>query len=110
MAATMKPEVMAQLRKASDFYSLTKGVLELCQPYGPVHSFKLVHKRGAARIVCFIELQSRKQQPALVRALGATVINGSARLDIPVAEEFDGGFRVAPLHIERRREAAQVSS
>jgi len=110
MAATMKPEVMAQLREVSDFYSLTKGVLELCEPYGPVHSFRLVHNRSAARIVCFIELQSQKQQPALVRALGATEIDGSACLDIPVAEGIDGGFRVAPLHIERRREAAQVSS
>ena len=106
----MKPEVMEQLRDASDLYSLTKGVLELCEPYGPVHSFRLVHNRGAARIVCFIELESQKQQPALVRALGAKVIDGSACLDIPVAEEYGGGFKVAPLHIERRREAAQVSS
>ena len=105
----MKPEVMEQLRDASDFYSLTKGVLELCEPYGPVHSFKLVHNRGAARVVCFIELESQKQQPALARALGAKLINGSACLDIPVAEEYGGGFRVAPLHIERR-EAAQVSN
>ena len=101
---------MQQLREAHDLYSLTKAVLELCEPYGPVHSFKVVHNRGAARVVCFIELESPKQQPALVRSLGAKVINGSACLDIPVAEEFDGGFRVAPLHIERRREPAQVSS
>jgi RNA recognition motif. (a.k.a. RRM, RBD, or RNP domain) len=106
----MKPEVMEQLREAADIYSLTKGVLELCAPYGPVHSFKLVHNRGAARVVCFIELESQKQQPALARALGAKVINGSACLDIPVAEEFGGGFRVAPLHIEPRREAAQVTN
>ena len=65
-------------------------MLALCEPYGPVHSFKLVHNRGAARVVCFIELESPKQQPALVRALGAKVINGSACLDIPVGEEFGG--------------------
>ena len=46
----MTPEVMEQLREAHDLYSLTKGVLELCAPYGPVHSFRLVHNRGAARI------------------------------------------------------------
>jgi RNA recognition motif-containing protein len=106
----MKPEVMEQLRDAHDLYSLTKGVLELCEPYGPVHSFTLVHNRGAARIVCFIEIESQKQQPALVRALGAKVINGSACLDIPVGEDFGGGYRVAPLHLQPRHEAAQVSN
>jgi len=101
---------MEQLREARDLYSLTKGVLELCAPYGPVHSFRLVHNRGAARVVCFIELESQKQQPALVRALGAKVINGSACLDIPVGEEFSGGYRVAPLRLRPRHEAAQVTS
>src|SRR5205823_26512 len=67
----MRPEVMEQLREAHDIYSLTKGVLELCEPYVPVHSFKLVHNRGAARVVCFIELESQREQPALVRALVA---------------------------------------
>ena len=84
----MRPEVAHQLRDAPDLYSLTKGVLGLCEPYGPVHSFKVVHNRGAARVVCFIELESAKHQPALVRALGAKVINGSACLDIPVSEAF----------------------
>jgi len=99
---------MQRLREANDLYSLTRGVLALCQPYGPVHSFRLVHNRGAARVVCFIELESPKQPPALVRALGAKVINGSACLDIPVNEEFGGGdFKVAalPMH-QLRREAA----
>src|SRR5947207_9937361 len=84
----MRPEVMQRLRGANDLYSLTKDLLGLCQPYGPVHSFRLVHNRGAARVVCFIELESPKQQPALVRALGAKVINGAACLDIPVGESF----------------------
>ena len=99
---------MEQLRDTHDLYSLTKAVLELCEPYGPVHSFRLVHNRGASRVVCFIELESPKQQPALVRALGAKVINGSACLDIPVNEEFGGGdYKVAalPMH-QLRREAA----
>src|SRR5437868_6320368 len=106
----MTPEVMQRLREAHDLHTLMRDVLGLCRPYGPVHSFRLVHNRGAARVVCFIELESPKQQPALVRALGAKVINGSACLDIPVAEEFGGGFRVAPLHMQSRREAAQVTN
>jgi hypothetical protein len=98
----MRHDVMARLREASDFYSLTKDVLGLCQPYGPVHSFKLVHNRRAARVVCFIELESPKHQPALVRALGAKVINGSACLDIPVSEDFEGGdYKVAAMPVHR---------
>ena len=49
------------------------------------------------QVVCFIELESPKQQPALVRALGAKVINGSACLDIPVSEDFGSDPRLAPL-------------
>jgi hypothetical protein len=49
-----------------------------------VHALKLVHNRGAGRVVCFIEMESPKQQPALVRALGAKVIDGAACLDVPV--------------------------
>ena len=102
----MRPDVISKLRDASDLFSLTKGVLALCEPYGAVHSFKLVHNRGAARVVCFIELESAKQQPALVRALGAKVINGSACLDIPVSEEF-GGDRPVPVSVAAlRREVA----
>src|SRR3954462_11824570 len=84
----MRPEVMQRLREAHDLHSLTRDVLDLCEPYGPGHSFKLVHNRGAARVVCFIELESPKQQPLLVRALGAKVIHRSACLDIPVSDEF----------------------
>ena len=104
---------MEQLREAHDIYSLTRGLVELCEPYGPVHSFKLVHNRGAARVVCFIELESPKQQPALVRALGAKVINGSACLDIPVNEEFGGGYKVTALPVHQLRHepaASQVTN
>ena len=100
---------MQRLREANDLYSLTRGVLALCQPYGPVHSFRLVHNRGAARVVCFIELESPKQQPALVRALGAKVINGSACLDIPVNEEFGGGYKVAALPVHQLRHEPAAS-
>ena len=84
----MRPDVTAQWSEARDLNTLTETVLGLCEPYGPVHAFRLVHNRGAARVVCFIELESPRQQPALVRALGAKVINGAACLDIPVGEDF----------------------
>jgi hypothetical protein len=108
MTLEMRPDVANQLRDARDLYSLTKGVLGLCEPYGPVHSFRLVHNRGAARVVCFIELESPKQQPALVRALGAKIINGSACLDIPVGEDFGGGYRITalPIHLAHHGAAA----
>jgi len=84
----MRPDVTEQLSAARDLHSLTEAVLVLCEPYGPVHAFRVVHNRGAARVICFIELEAQKQQPALVRALGAKVINGAACLDIPVREDF----------------------
>ncbi|HYL89801.1 MAG TPA: RNA-binding protein [Burkholderiales bacterium] len=102
----MRPEVMQQLRDAQDLHSLTRDVLGLCEPYGPVHSFKLVHNRGAARVVCFIELESPKQQPALVRALGAKVIHGAACLDIPVGEDFGADTRLASVPILRHEVVA----
>jgi hypothetical protein len=99
----MRPEVMQRLREAHDLHSLTRDLLGLCEPYGPVHSFRLVHNRGAARVVCFIEVESPKQQPALVRALGAKVINGSACLDIPVGEDFGGDARPVSLPVRPLR-------
>jgi hypothetical protein len=111
MASPMRPEIISKLRNANDLFSLTKGVLALCEPYGAVHSFKLVHNRGAARVVCFIELESPKQQPALVRALGAKVINGAACLDIPVGEDFGASERDLPVSVAAlRREAAPVQA
>lgn len=84
----MKSEVMDKLRGARDFHALTRALLALCEPFGPVHAFRLVHNRGAGRVVCFIEMESPKQQPALVRALGAKLIDGSACLDVPVEDDF----------------------
>jgi RNA recognition motif. (a.k.a. RRM, RBD, or RNP domain) len=97
----MKAEVMDKIAGARDFYSLTKALLAMCEPFGPVHSLKLVHNRGAARVVCFIEMESPKEQPALVRALGAKVSDGAACLDIPVSEDF-----VHPSVATRSRPAA----
>jgi hypothetical protein len=80
---------MKQSIEARDFRALTKGILDLCEPFGPVHSFKLVHNRSAGRVACLIELQSVKQQPALARAIGARTINGSVCLEIEVSPEFE---------------------
>ena len=80
----MKPELVEKLSGARDFYTLTQGVLSLCEPFGPVHSFRLVHNRRAATVACFIELESPKQQPALARALGTRASNGEVCLEIPV--------------------------
>ena len=80
---------MESLSEAGDFYSLTKGILALCAPFGPVHSFKLVHNRGASRVTCLIELKSQTQQPRLARALGGRAINGSVCLEIEVSRDFE---------------------
>jgi len=87
----MKPEVLDTLGEVRDFYGLTKAVLELCEPYGPVHAFRMTHNRGVARVACLVELESPKQQERLVRALGARTVNGAASLEIPVTSEFTGG-------------------
>ena len=86
----MKPEVLDTLGDAPDFYALTKAVLALCEPYGPVHAFRMTHNRGAARVACLVELESPKQQEKLARALGARTVNGAASLEIPVTDQFTG--------------------
>ena len=88
---------MQRLREAHDLHTLTRDLLGLCEAYGSVHSFKLVHNRGAARVVCFIELESPKQQPALARALGTRTLNGGVCLDIPVRKDFATGGKVVAL-------------
>ena len=101
----MKPELVQKLSDAHDFYALTKGVLAMCEPYGPVHAFRLIHNRGAARVACLIELESEKQQPALARALGGKVLNGAACLEIPVDRDFGATRKVvtiAPQPYEQR--------
>jgi hypothetical protein len=94
----MRPEVAEKLAEARDLYALTKAVLSMCEPYGPVHAFRLTHNRGAARVACLIELESLKQQPLLARALGVKVLNGAACLEIPVGRDFGDGTKVmAPV-------------
>lgn len=91
----MKPEFMDRMRDARDFCALTRGVLAACEPYGPVHSFKLVHNPGAGNVACIIELELQKQQPALARALGGRALNGSVCVEIPVRKDFEARPRVA---------------
>ena len=93
----MKPDVLEKLSDSRDFYALVKGVLSLCEPFGPVHAFRLIHNRGASRVACFIELESPKQQPALARALGTRTLNGGVCLDIPVRKDFASGGKVVAL-------------
>jgi hypothetical protein len=93
----MKPEIADKLSDANDFYALTKAVLSLCEPYGPVHAFRMVHNRGSARVACLVEMESPKQQQALARALGGRVLNGAACLEIPVEKDFGATRKVAIL-------------
>lgn len=85
----MSPLITEFTSEARDFYALTKHILARCEPFGPVHSFKLVHNRGASRVACLIELESPQQQPALARALGGRALNGSVCLEIPVGRDFE---------------------
>lgn len=93
----MRPDGTEKLRDAGDFYALTKGVLTLCEPFGPVHSFRFVHNRGAASVACYIELESPKQQPALARALGTRTLNGAVCLEIPVRKDFGSHGKAVAL-------------
>lgn len=110
----MKPDVVEKLRDSRDFYSLAKGVLALCEPFGPVHSFRLVHNRGASSVACFLELESPKQQIALVRSLGMREALGAVCLEIPVRKDFASLGKVLPLaapgSFESRLSTASASS
>ena len=110
MGLAMKPEVLKKLGSAPDFYALTKSVLALCEPYGPVHAFRMIHNRGAARVACFIELESTKQQPALARALGSSVVNGAVCIEIPVEREFPDRGNVVALAASGAAERERVSA
>jgi hypothetical protein len=42
----MGPGLLESASQTLDFCALTRDILALCEPFGPVHSFKLVHNRG----------------------------------------------------------------
>jgi hypothetical protein len=100
----MKPDLLQKLSSARDLYALTRSVLVLCEPYGPVHSFKLTHNRGTSRVACVIELESPKQHPALARETGARAMSGAVCMEIPVSRDFDAAGRM-PLPQQRPLEA-----
>jgi hypothetical protein len=106
----MTPELLEDTSQARDFCALTKVILSLCEPFGPVHSFKLVHNRGAHRVACLIELESMKDQAALARALGGRTINGSVCVEVEVRRDFEAGparvVAIAPSSASEDRAAA----
>ena len=89
----MAPDLLESASQTLDFCALTKDILALCEPFGPVHSFKLVHNRGAARVACMIELESPKQEPALARALGGRSVNGAVCVEFEVGRDFEAATR-----------------
>jgi hypothetical protein len=93
----MNPDIADKLGDTQDFEGFARGVLALCKPFGPVHSFRLVHNRGAGRVACFIELEAPRHHPALARALGTRMVNGAVCFDVPVSREFGGPAPVVPL-------------
>ena len=102
----MRSDILDLLRDSQDFGELTQALIAVCEPYGQIHSLQLTHNKRAGRVSCVLELDSAKQLPALKRALGATGLDGSVYLEIPVR----GGFaradteavEVAPLHTSFR--------
>jgi len=104
----MKREIIDRLSSARDLYVLTRGLLVLCEPYGPVHSFKLTHNRGTSRVACVVELESPKQHAALARELGARAVSGAVCMEIPVGRDFDAAGRL-PLPPQHAAFEARVA-
>ena len=100
---------MEKGREARDFASLTEGILAACEPFGPVHSFKMVHNRGKSSVACSIELEAQKLQPALARALGGRALNGAVCLEVPVSRAFESGGRIVAMPAQRTY-AARVAA
>src|SRR5258707_15116532 len=84
----MNSHILDRLCDAQDFGELTQALVAVCEPFGRIHAVQLTHNKRAGPVSCLIELDSAKQQPALKRALGATGLNGSVYLEIPVAPDF----------------------
>ena len=84
----MNSHLLDRLRDAQDFGELTQALVAVGEPFGRIHAVQLTHNKRAGHVSCLIELDSAKQQPALKRALGATGLNGSVYLEIPVAPDF----------------------
>jgi hypothetical protein len=87
----MNAEITEKAGETRDFASLTEVILAACEPFGAIHSFKMVHNRGTSSVACTIELEFPKQQPALARALGGRAFNGAICLEVPVSRAFEAG-------------------
>lgn len=113
MDSSMRPEALAKLHDAADLLALTRAVLSLCEPFGPVHSFRLIHNRRAGRVACFIELEAPKHHGALRRAVGGHGVGDAVCLDIPVREGFEaphGAVALGASADSRRRTHATSRS
>ena len=84
----MNKRLMDRLSDAQDFSDLARTLVAECEPYGRIHSLHLTHNKRAGRVSCVIEMDSLKQQQAMKRAMGATGLDGSAYLEIPVGGDF----------------------
>jgi len=95
----MNQDVLDSMNGVQDFGELTQAILTVCERYGQVHSLQLTHNKRAGRVSCLIELDSPKMQPALKRALGATGLEDSVYLEIPVRDDFACADAMhAPVH------------
>ena len=84
----MNKHLIDRLSDAQDFSDLASALVAECEPYGRIHSLHLTHNKRAGRVSCVIEMDSLKQQQAMKRGLGATGLDGSAYLEIPVSGDF----------------------
>ena len=84
----MNRHLLDHLSDAEDFSDLARALVAQCEAYGKIHSLHLTHNKRAGRVSCVVEMDSMKEQRALKRALGATGLDGSAYLEIPVGSAF----------------------
>lgn len=86
----MKKPILDSLKDARDFSTLAACILNICESYGPLHSFRFIHNKRAGRVACFVELDSLKQQQSMALDLGATICVGQVCLEIPVRPDIAG--------------------
>jgi hypothetical protein len=84
----MNRHLLDRLGEAQDFTELAQSLVAECKPYGQIHSLHMTHNKRAGRVSCVVEMDSLKQQTVLKRALGATGLDGSAYLEVPVGDDF----------------------
>jgi hypothetical protein len=63
-----------RLARTRDLRAIAEGVLRICQEYGAVRScdcIRLKRPGDEQDVVCLVQLDSERQQSALIRDLGA---------------------------------------